>query len=303
MVDVARLSRSSARFMRSACAAVLLLVLATIASGRDHQSDERLSNDLRTGRYADALILVDELLRVNPDRDDLRNLRAVFGRGANMTVRRKAGIFKCEVSPKGVLLPLTVSGTRVDWLADTGANFSMISDAEATRLGLTILDAEGRVADLAGGTTATRVAVVPRMVIGRTVLEGATFMVFPAGEMPWRELPAGKQGILGLPPLVALDALSWTRSGECRTASAARSRRTSGAEVSTQIGGATERPVMVIPEVRLRLGGIETVLPEAHLFARPVGDDHFHGLLGMDLLSQAGAVRIDFSSMNLTLSP
>jgi predicted aspartyl protease len=34
------------------------------------------------------------------------------------------------------LLPALIKGQRVDWLADTGANFSMISDAEATRLGL-----------------------------------------------------------------------------------------------------------------------------------------------------------------------
>jgi hypothetical protein len=337
-------------------AAALLLLFAAVASGQDPRDDEPLATYLRTGRYADARALIDELLRANPARDDLRNVRAVFGGGANMSVRRAAGTFQCEVSSTGVLLPLQINGKRVDWLADTGANFSMISDAEAGRLGLTIRDSEGRVADLAGGSTGVRVAVVPRMSIGRTQLRDVTFMVFPAGEMPWKALPAGKQGILGLPPLLALDTLSWTRSGECRTASAVVARQASGTPLRfaklqviatvtldtrplefvldtgnqagtqlwarfgkefesrvrehgrpgtvrvTQIGGDMERPVTLIPDVRLIAGGMETVLPEAHLFAKPVGDDQFHGLLGMDVLSQAGTVQIDFKKMTLVLS-
>jgi hypothetical protein len=80
-----------------------------------------------------------------------------------------------------------------------------------------------------------------------------------------------------------------------------KTRGRAGSARVTQVGGATDRVTTVIPDLHLRVGGKETVLPQAQLFSRPVGDDHFYGLLGMDVLSQADEVTIDFRSMKLTL--
>jgi hypothetical protein len=74
-------------------------------------------------------------------------------------------------------------------------------------------------------------------------------------------------------------------------------------EILTEIGGSVERQATVLPEVQLQVGGLETTLRPAAIFAKPVGDDFHHGLLGMDLLSQAQEVRIDFRSMTLQLKP
>jgi predicted aspartyl protease len=74
-------------------------------------------------------------------------------------------------------------------------------------------------------------------------------------------------------------------------------------QILTEIGGSQEREATVIPEVQLRIGGFETTLRPAPVFAEPVGDDFHHGLLGMDLLSRAREVRIDFRSMTLQLLP
>ena len=68
-----------------------------------------------------------------------------------------------------------------------------------------------------------------------------------------------------------------------------------------QIGGSTEREVVVLPRVQLRVGGFDTLLEPANVFSRPVGDDRLYGNLGTDLLSQAAAVTIDFERMALTL--
>ena len=317
--------------------------------------EERVSSYLRSGRYADARRLIGEILRTEA-RADLRNVLAVFGSNPNMRVRRAAATFACEVSETGVLLPLTVNGRRADWLMDTGANVSVISDAEAARLGLVIRASEGRAADLAGGSTGVRLAIARRVTIGRTQLGDVPFLVTPADQMPWKELPPGKQGIAGLPLAIALDALRWTRTGTCHTGSAAltgsgltpsnlrydnlhlvtsveaegktleflldtgnqagtqlwerfakdfeavvKERGRPGAVRVTQFGGSTERAVVIIPETQLKVGGRDTKLAEGRIFSKPVGDDRFHGLLGMDVLSQAAEVTIDFRSMTLTL--
>jgi hypothetical protein len=335
---------------------LLGVVYAQDRSGSENDRDERLAMYLRTGRYADARSLIDEMLK-REQRDDLKNVRAVLATGPNMRIRRASASFACEVSDTGVVLPLTVNGRDVRWLVDTGANITMISDAEAARLGLVTLASDGQAADLAGGKTGVRTAVAERVVIGRTRVENVTFLVMPADQMPWKELPPGKQGILGLPLAIALDAIRWTRAGMCHTGSAAvdgpasrmpanltfrrlhvitnlefaatklefildtgnqagtqvwerfgnefaqlvKDRGRKGTARLTQIGGAADHNVTVLPNLQLKVGGRDVDLEEAKLFSKPVGDDRFHGLLGMDVLSQSDEVTIDFRSMTLTL--
>ena len=68
-----------------------------------------------------------------------------------------------------------------------------------------------------------------------------------------------------------------------------------------QIGSSGDREVVTIPELRLRVGGLETALRPAHVFSKPVGNEHHYGLLGLDLLGQAREVLIDFRSMSVRL--
>jgi hypothetical protein len=343
---------------RLACATICVLLgcgaAAQEPSRADSRTIDRLRVYLRTGQYAEATQLIDQMLAAEP-REDQKNLRAMFGSAPTMRVRHASADFRCDVTDTGVSLPLTVNGARVRWLADTGANVTVISDAEAARLRLTIRDSEGRLADLAGGGTGFRTAIARQVVIGLTRLEDVLFLVLPAAQMPWKELAAGRQGILGLPVILALDSLRWARGGMCHTGSIDDSSRRGpsnlrydgsqvitsvavggreqefvldtgnqsgtqlwerfgkdfeplvnergrpGSVQVTQVGGATDRAVTVVPDVRLDVGGRETNLPHAHLFSRPVGDDRFHGLLGMDVLSQATDVTIDFQLMRLTL--
>jgi hypothetical protein len=74
-----------------------------------------------------------------------------------------------------------------------------------------------------------------------------------------------------------------------------------GTRVVHQIGGAVEREILTIPELRLRVGGFDSVLRPANIFSKPVGNDFQHGNLGMDVLSQGPEVTIDFRAMSVTV--
>lgn len=80
-----------------------------------------------------------------------------------------------------------------------------------------------------------------------------------------------------------------------------KERGASGKKKVTQIGGSKDRDVVVLPEVRLTVGGKETILRPANVFSNPVGNEYQHGLLGTDLLSQASEVSIDFQSLSVRL--
>ena len=74
-----------------------------------------------------------------------------------------------------------------------------------------------------------------------------------------------------------------------------------GSQRIHQIGQTNERAAISIPELKFEVGGFSAVLKPARLFSKPVGNDFQHGLLGMDVLSQANEVVLDFRAMTVVL--
>lgn len=92
----------------------------------------------------------------------------------------------------------------------------------------------------------------------------------------------------------------WSRFSD-DYASLLKEQGTKSTRKVTQMGGSQERDIVSLPELQLQVGGFDTVLKPAQVFSKPVGDDSRYGLLGMDLLTQAREVRVDFRSMTIQL--
>ncbi len=74
--------------------------------------------------------------------------------------------------------------------------------------------------------------------------------------------------------------------------------------VEREIGnGVTDPKVTILPDLALRVGGLQTHLNPAEVLSRDLLEDPLdsHGLLGMDLLGQARSVTFDLGAMRLTL--
>lgn len=180
--------------MRSICVPlVFLAITSTAAIGQrstDDSTSDAIARALRAGRYAEATRLIEKVLGSEPN-SGLRNIHEMLQGRPDMEVKNGVATFACDVSSAGLRLNGSANGQSVSWLLDTGANFSVISDAEAVRLGMRINETSGRAGDLAGGSVAARTATAERLTIGSTEMRGVTFLVTPASEMPWKELPAG----------------------------------------------------------------------------------------------------------------
>jgi hypothetical protein len=94
----------------------------------------------------------------------------------------------------------------------------------------------------------------------------------------------------------------WTRFAD-DFAALLKERGTKAKHQVTEVGGSNERDTIELPEIQLLVGGLRATLQPARVFAKPVGDDFHHGHLGLDVLSQAREVRLDFASMSLELLP
>jgi hypothetical protein len=79
----------------------------------------------------------------------------------------------------------------------------------------------------------------------------------------------------------------------------AASRGSKSTTEVAQIGGRRQEEVLVIPDLRLRLGGFEALLPGARVLLNRSGAGAQHGNLGMDVFSQASHVAFDFRRMSI----
>jgi predicted aspartyl protease len=69
------------------------------------------------------------------------------------------------------------------------------------------------------------------------------------------------------------------------------------------VGHAETFESISVPDLRFEIGGMGTALRPAHVILKAIGAKHSLGNMGLDLLKQARAFRIDFGAMTLELEP
>lgn len=58
-----------------------------------------------------------------------------------------------------------------------------------------------------------RVVAADQFTVGNFRFKNVAFVVFPDDQKPFREMPAGERGIIGLPTLLAFRNFSWRSDG------------------------------------------------------------------------------------------
>ncbi len=112
-----------------------------------------------------------------------------------------------------IFIPLTINGVSATYFFDTGAWPSVMSESEAKRLGLTINDTAGALGTMTSAKVGFRTAVAKELVVGNTHFGNVSFVVFPDDQEPWSVLSPGRRGILGIPILLGLRTLRWSKNG------------------------------------------------------------------------------------------
>ena len=100
--------------------------------------------------------------------------------------------------------PVSINGKSAEYLFDSGAWISTITEAEAVRLGLEIRKGAGVVGDSSGKNVTVRTTVAKEVRIGPMRFQNVSFIVLPSQD---------GGGILGIPVLLALSRLQWSNDG------------------------------------------------------------------------------------------
>jgi predicted aspartyl protease len=174
---------------------------------------------MRAGLYRQSLSETEQARVLKPNDNGLKNARilfSTFSQYPEQTVSaRRFSELRYAMKEGNLFIPVKVNGKQASYIVDTGANFSLISETEAKRLGLNISERSGaRIGDSSGLDLDFRVAVADRLTVGRMRLRHVPFFVMRDDQQPFVDLPAGERGIIGLPVLLAFQTVRWNREGK-----------------------------------------------------------------------------------------
>jgi hypothetical protein len=89
---------------------------------------------------------------------------------------------------------------------------SVMTESEATRLGLTIRAGLGSISEPSGKGVGIRTATAKDLRLGSMLLHDVSFAIIP-NEGPWSSMPPGTGGILGMPIWQAVQQVKWSNRG------------------------------------------------------------------------------------------
>jgi hypothetical protein len=176
----------------------------------------------RNGQYREAVDEIRKIVALAPDRapsaadkadaDALALLPAlkVISRSPTRTAAT-------DWQGSGIVgIPATVNGMEAQFGLDTGAVMSVVTEAEAKRLRLRFTPGQAYFEGSSGTHTTGRYAVASHLKIGDMELRDVSFLVLADGLDVFATVPLGQQGIIGLPVLMALRTVRWSRSPDNR---------------------------------------------------------------------------------------
>lgn len=106
-------------------------------------------------------------------------------------------------------LPVSINGQMDNFILDTGAWQSAVTEREAKKLGLVVRDALATLTDASGTPTTFRTAVADEVTVGGLRFRNVSFAVL-TGAGPFAE---AELGIIGMPILLAIGHIQWLADG------------------------------------------------------------------------------------------
>ncbi len=187
--------------------------------------EELASALMRVGRYGDSAHALTQALRLTPpgdaDRAATQNSHAVYE--SFVDVPPQTVEFGNDVSTQASLdplgswdVPVQVNGRQGEWIFDTGANLSTLSESEAARIGLKPHETGAYVNGSTGKKNPLRFAVAHDLLFGNAHLHNVIFLILSDQALYIGPLKYQIRGILGLPVLRALGRVRMSAKGDLR---------------------------------------------------------------------------------------
>jgi predicted aspartyl protease len=119
-------------------------------------------------------------------------------------------------------IPVTAENYSGFWVADSGANLSVISRSVANRLGVAVSSEEETAQGIGGLSVVVHAAVIPEIRVGKAVLHNVAVLVVEDSELRFPNIGYQIEGSLGMPVLRALGRITFHADGRVDFAGTSR---------------------------------------------------------------------------------
>jgi clan AA aspartic protease (TIGR02281 family) len=174
---------------------------------------------LRSGQYRRWLTSYRQWVAAIPDsaraRAEEGDEKKLAGRPDQVNGRPRRAVLRHDAGD--LTIPVSVNGKADDFLFDTGAWTSVLTERRAARLGLKIDGARRLITGSSGQSAGFRTAIAKQVDIGGILFRDVSFAVIE-GTGPVADVDAG---IVGMPILIALGAIRWSSDGVVEIGSSA----------------------------------------------------------------------------------
>ncbi len=180
----------------------------------------------RNGLFREAFAELEAAHAEKPDSADVNNMLPLFqvlAESPDMQVVQRTSTRLMRVGEDHRSLPVEINGKQVTYGFDTGAALSVVGEADARLLGLTVKKTATKLSESSGsGVPGVSLAIAQDLVIGGLHLRNVPFFVMQDTGEPFVEVPVRSRGLIGIPVLLAMQAVRWAPGGLFEFGSAAR---------------------------------------------------------------------------------
>lgn len=110
-------------------------------------------------------------------------------------------------------VPVRAGLETMDFIFDTGANFSTISETYARKMGMEILDASLDVGSSTGTMVRSRIGVADAFRMGNMLIQHAVFLVLPDEQLSFPQYKYAINGIIGFPVIEQMKEVHILKNG------------------------------------------------------------------------------------------
>jgi len=183
------------------------------------------SNFIRLGDYKAAADCIEELVSTYPqmlsqdaiaDYHNTHNMwQSLAGIPRQEITIREHTVLKLQRDVASLSnMKVSLDTTSINFIFDTGANISTVTESTARRMNMQLTDAGVEVNSITGLKVQSKIAVCPEFNLGSIVVRNAIFLVFPDSALAVPQLDYQINGIIGFPVIEGLKEVTITKSGE-----------------------------------------------------------------------------------------
>jgi predicted aspartyl protease len=184
----------------------------------------KAENHIMQYQYKDAANLYDQILEKYvslidsidiPEYENARNifrtLSEIEPQSINKSELVKISSFKNQFNH--LMVPVKINDKSENFVFDTGANLSVISESEATKMNLKIFESDVEIGTITEIKVQSKLAVADSLYVGDLVFKNVVFMVMPDEELSFPQIDYYIKGIIGFPLMYQMGEIQFHRDG------------------------------------------------------------------------------------------